>query len=312
MITIATIMADPSSHSPRLTLQELQTHLQQVKDGSHSLNADLLENFRFFGTPKLSLQESQALAIQLYQLLPSLREDPTPVNELLQALLEPWPLDVVLLIEPPVDFAAGLDLFAKPFHSLTLSLLEKGIADIASARRLATTQPEVFSALLKLWFCTDESGVAEKVGFIVFGLLKADRELDGSGILPSASDDPAGLASDNPIWRRIFRDPDVYGLFYATTDLKTQSDMSKNQKTIAQARLMEFIPKLAALDWSAALESHLSDVESVHGLKRGQEGLLHFAAVHMVDVKGDVLMHRSLINYFADLLQSCSEPYAGR
>ncbi|KAF2097015.1 hypothetical protein NA57DRAFT_77266 [Rhizodiscina lignyota] len=292
----------------RTSSQQLQAHLDQVKDGSHSLNTDLLEEFRVFGVPHLSLQDSQQLAVQLYQLLPLLREDPTPVNDLLQTLLEPWPLDIVLQIEPPVDFAAGLDLRAKPFHSLTLSLLEKGISDIASARRLAATQPEVFSSLLKLWLGTDESGVAQKAGLIVFGLLKADKELDGSGILPSADDD---LAADNPIWRRIFRDPNVYGLLYSTMDLKKQSNMSKNQRTLAQARLMEFLPKLGALDWNAAVESHLPDVESTHGLKAGQEGLLHFAAIHMVDVKGDVLMHRSLINFFADLIQNCSDSYTG-
>lgn len=305
-------MAQTTYSERQLTLQTLQTHLGHVKNGEHSLNADLLDEFRLFGVPRLSIQDSQALAVQLYQLLPSLREDPTPVNALLQALLEPWPLDTVLQIEPPVDFAAGLDLGAKPFHSLTLSLLEKGISDIASARRLATTQPEVFSSLLKLWLETDETGIADKAGLIVFGMLKADKELDGSGILPPPGDDTSTLAADNPIWRRIFRDPTVYGLFYSRTDLNVQSDMSKNQRTIAQARVMEFLQKLGAVDWTAAVESHLPDVESAHGLKAGQEGLLHHAAIHMVDVKGDVLMHRSLITFFGDLLQSCSEPFAGR
>lgn len=294
-------------------LDQLTSHLEQVRKGAQALNTDLLDSFRITSLSQLSPEQSQNLTVQLYQLLPLLRDDPTHVCQLLEALLEPWPLHVILQIEPPVDFAAGLDLHAGPFNTLTISLLEKGIADIASARRLATSRPAIFAALLRLWLCTDDAGVATRAGVVIEGLLKADRELDGSGLLPQPDEDPAGLAADNPVWRRVFRDPDVYGVLFASTDLahKEDANLTKAQITIAQARLMDFLPKLATMDWNAAVKSHVLDVEIAHGLNAG-EGLIHYAAINMVDVEGDVLMHRSLINFYGDLLRSHGDSYPGR
>lgn len=286
-----------------LDYNTLQAHLQQVAQGSNSIDIRLFDEFRRLGLVNtLSIQERGALAVQLYQLLPSLQHDPTPINELLEALLHAYPLDGILQIDPPVDFAAGLDVHATPFHSLTLSLLAKGETDIAPARRLATTQPDVFAALLRLWLCVEDTGTADKAYSVVLGLLKADRELDGSGILPSASADPTGIGSDNPIWKRIFRDPDVYSIMYSATSLQDSTiRMSKSRRTIAQARLLQLIPELGQLDWNAATGSHIPQVEADHGLKHGQ-GLLEYAAVRMVDISGDVLMHRSLIDFFGNLL----------
>lgn len=292
--------------------EQLTDHLEQVKQGAQALNLDLLDKFRLVYLRQLNPEQSQELAVKLYQLLPQLQQDPTQICQFLETLLEPWPLSTILQIEPPVDFVAGLDVNAGPFNLLTLSLLEKGVTDIASARRLATTQPAIFTALLKLWLGTEDAGVAARADSIVYGLLKADRDLEGSGLLPQPDEDPAGLTADNPVWRRIFRDPDVYAVLYTSTDLKHRdaSGLSKGQVTIAQARLMEFLPRFSAMDWSAAVKSHISSVEQRHGLPPGQ-GLVYYASVLMVDIKGDVLLHRSLISFFADLLYSHSQSFSG-
>lgn len=291
------------------------SHLADVVQGTASLNRDTVDHFRRLlpASPGISKQERVGLALKLYEVLPAIHDDPTPINELIQALLEGCPLEDILQIEPPIDLAAGLDVRAKPFNLLALSILAKGLLDIAPARRLAATRPEIFSALVRLWFLTEDAAVATACQTVLWGLLKADRELDGSGILPSQPDDPTGLSSpaDSPIWKRIFRDPDIYAILYDATSLKDSTfAMSKSQRTLAQARLMDLLSNVGKLDWTALSGAHIPDIEARHGLGPDQ-GLLHYAALHMVDHKHDVLMHRSLINFFQELLAAfATDEYA--
>jgi hypothetical protein len=280
-------------------------HLDQVVRGDTSLDRNVVDSFRrLLPSISTSRQERVELALKLYGILPAINDDPTPINDLIEMLLDGCPLEDILQIQPPLDLAAGLDLRAAPFHLLTLSILAKGIQDIAPVRRLAATQPETFLALVRLWLCAQDTAVSTKCHQVLTGLLRADRALDGSGILPSKRDDPTGLSSlaDCPVWKRLFQDSEVYNVFYDATSLTISSiELSKNQRTLAQARLMDFLSLVGKLDWTVLTASHLPEVESRYGLER-EQGLLHYAALHMVDIKDDVLMHRNLIKFLQDVL----------
>jgi len=287
-------------------LEQLQVHLAQVQnDPATPLDKKLLETCELFLVPQISPESSQQLVGHLAQLLPTLQQDPTPVNKLLLKLLEPYPFSAVLQFDPPVDFAAGLDLAALPFNHLALSLLDKATVEASSARRLATSQPAVFVALVRLWLCTEDTGVADKAGNVLYGLLKVDMvktvaEQRGDG----ASADSVGL--EGAVWRRVFRDKDVYGSVFSICSLESQQHetaLSKNRKTLAQARLLEWLPKVGALNWASISEKH----PTAEG-GQPEQSLLEFAAVHMVDYKGDVLMHRSLISFYSDLIRCCTQP----
>lgn len=105
------------------------------------------------------------------------------------------------------------------------------------------------------------------------------------------------------MWRRMFGDRDVYRLFFSIPSLKDKTGtLGKKEKSIAQARLMAFIPRIGQLDWNYVLRSHHEDVEREFGLQVGNEGLLDFVALHLVDYKNDVLIHMNLLQFFADLL----------
>ncbi len=286
-------MADQEDLVPRL-----QAHLQQVHDApSTPLDQKLLDTASYIYGADLDPETAQRLILQIYQLLPTLQQDPSPVNRLLSKLLEPVPLSDILSFEPSVDIVAGLDLAAQPFNLLTLSLLEK--ADATSAQRLATSQPRVFVSLARLWLATEDEAVADTAGRVILHLLRVDKEVS----------ETAGW--DGAVWKRIFRDRDVYGQLYAICHLQSKEPilLSKSRKTIAQARLLDWLPAVGAMDWTSITQSYHPAIESSYGLNPGYEGLLDFASLHMVDFKSDVLMHRSLINFYKTLITTITGGY---
>lgn len=271
-------------------LQNLRLHLQNVQDDpSTALDEKLLDTAIYALIPTLTPQDVQSLVLQIYQLLPNLHQDPSPVVRLLHRLLEPIPLSAILSLEPPVDFVSGLQVAATPFNNLTLSLLEK--ADGNAARTLASAHPQLFIALVELWLSTQDEGVADKAGKVLIHLLRVD--------LPDAG----GL--DGSVWKRVFGDKDVYERLFAITDMKTGRDTSlnKSRKTIAQARLLDWLPEVGKLNWSAISQSYHPEIETAYKLPDGRTSLLHYAISYMVDYKSDVLMHRTLMAAYENLLK---------
>lgn len=274
-------------------LERLQAHLQQLHDApaTTSIDEKLFDTAGYVLLPTLTADTIQELILQLYRLLPTLQQDPTPAVRLLTKLLHPVPLSSILSLEPPVDLVAGLNVDAAPFNSLTLSLLEK--AETNTARRLASTYQPLFIALVTLWLSTPEEGIADRASKVLLSLLRVDRQ------------DSDTVGWDGPVWKRIFRDKDVYDRIFALTDLKSRKDtsLSKNRKTIAQARLMDWLPAVGKMDWASITQSYHPEIESSYGMPTGEQSLLDYTASYMVDVKDDVLMHRSLISFFSNLLQ---------
>ena len=267
-------------------LRRVREHLAEVSEKPQTpLDADLLRiaAYDLPGPAKdsFSLQSRQLLIIQLYQLLPTLQQSPEPLVHLLSRLLQDIRLSAILDLDPPVDFVAGLDLDSKAYHSLTLSLLEK--VDKESAERLATNHRPVFDSLVKLWLCVEDAGIASRAHSVLLHLLKQGGDL---------------------VFKRMFRDKDVYELLYALCSAQSPQEpirLSKTRKTIAQARLLDWLPEVASLNWDVVVHNHHPEVEALYGLKSG-EGLLDFAALRMVDYEEDVLMGRTLINFFTSLL----------
>ncbi|KAK5128293.1 hypothetical protein LTR85_002960 [Meristemomyces frigidus] len=196
-----------------------------------------------------------------------------------------------------IPFKDGLAAgeYMTPFNKLMLALLEKATGSAVDAAH-AASMLETMQALVRLWLCTSDTGIATQASVLLLDLLKVDApvadEANGGGV-------PAG--GQGLVWKRIFGDRDVYNVFFEACSLTSKSEMSKSQKTIAQARLMEWLPKVGAMNWGAVAKSHHQDVESKYGV---QGGLLDFAALKMADFKDDVLMHRCLVDFFSDLLSS--------
>ncbi|TKA31992.1 hypothetical protein B0A50_01237 [Salinomyces thailandicus] len=185
---------------------------------------------------------------------------------------------------------AGEDML--PFNRLMLSLLEKATASAADAAH-AASMLDTMQAVVKLWLSTSDTGVATQAGKLLHDLLEVD--------VPKQDSAGAPVGAQGLVWRRIFGDRDVYAVFFEMCSLESENGMSKNTKTIAQARLLELLPKLGAMHWTAVANSHHRDIEAKYDLAP-EAGLLDFAALKMVDYKDDVLMHRCLIDFFSELL----------
>ena len=287
--------------STQPVLERLQAHISAVEASpTIPLEQRLFDEAELVLPNRLAAEELLSLVRQLSMLLPQLQKDPTPAVNLLMKLLGGFSFADILAFDPPVDFEAGLQLgeHMSAFNRLILFLLRKATANASDAATVAS-QPAVMLALVRLWLCTSDTGVASLSSSLLLDLLRVDQEIvtDPDAHLPAGGQ---GL-----VWKRLFGDRDVYAIFFEACALTGPSElqMSKNQRTLAQARLLEWMPKVGALDWRTISRSHHTEIESQYG-----GTLLQFAAQHMVDHKGDVLMHQCLIAFFSDLLVATRPP----
>lgn len=288
--------------SPPAILSELSIHLQKIEqEPTTPLDTELLEKAELFtSTPDYRSQvwkETQPLFLQIASLLPKLEQDPSPLTHFITKLAEPYRFEDI----KDVEFEIGLDLQATPFHGLLLTLLGKAKANSVDSQALAN-RPTVMLAIVRLWLCTQDTGVATQAEDLLTSLLEVSK--NEPALVPAQ--DPSHTYGAGPMWRRLFSDRDITSLYYGYTSLKQLNQppspqLSKRDKTIAQARLLSWLPRVGQLDWNAIVSSHGMDVEREVGLREGQ-GLLHYAALKMVDTADDVLMHMTLINFFSVLI----------
>lgn len=250
----------------------------------------------------INQQETFTLVQQLSALLQGIQQNPTPAVNLLIRLLNPFAFSDVLAFDPPVNFATGLDVgfdapegVMLPFNRLMLALLEKATRSSSDAATVAA-KPEVLQALVRLWLCSADTGVATTASKLLIDLLRVDREVFDH------PDQHVPGGGQGLVWKRIFGDRNVYSTFFEACGTGSSAfKLSRNQRSLAQARLLEWLPAVARMDWSAVSKSHHADVEVASGLEEGA-GLLDFAALQMVDFEDDVLMYRCLIDFYSDLL----------
>jgi hypothetical protein len=283
-------------------LDDLSTHLHAVEsDPATQLDTELLEQCELFtSTPQYRNQiwkDTQKLFLQIAALLPQLQQDPSPLIHFIIKLATPYRFEDI----KDVDFEVALDLQAAPFHGLILTLLEKATASSADTQALAT-RPGVVASIVRLWLCTQDAGVATQAEDLLVALLKASKNEPVS----IGSEDGGHTHGSGPMWRRLLNDQDIRSLYYYHTSLKTLPSpplpvLSKRDKTIAQARLLSWLPRVGALHWDSLVTPHTMNVEGEVGLSHDQ-GLLHYATLKMVDTEDDMLMHMTLINFFSELI----------
>ena len=239
-------------------------------------------------------RQRDILLNQLSDLLPTLQQDPTPVINLINVLVLPTTYDFtrVLAIRPAVDFAAGFSSPSTSINLAVLSLLEKATyrkSDID----IVAGKADVVAALIKLWLCTQDTAVAGRAQDVIARLLLADEE--------EKSMSNSGIMDEGLMWRRILRDKDIYCSIFSICSLSTagqEGPLSRMEKTISQARLLDLLLKIDSIP---VRTSQIPEIEQRFGIDNG--GLLHFAALRMVDYKDDVLMHMTLIDFYANYLR---------
>lgn len=233
---------------------------------------------------------------QLSELIPTLEQDPSPVTNLIELLTRPWSYTFsrVLNIKPKVDFASGLSTSSTPINLITLHLVQKASQNKADAGLVAASI-DTMAALFKLWLSTPDTAVAQRALTVISALLHAD------GVQLQSEPFHQSL-----VWRRVFRDRDIYGLMFSICSLNSageEGQLNERKKTVAQARLLDL---LLQIDCELVRSSQIPEIETRYGVKRG--GIMEFATVHMVNYKDDIIMHTTLIDFFADLIHTGSQP----
>lgn len=165
-------------------------------------------------------------------------------------------------------------------------------------------------AFIRAWLSTPEVEVGERATTTLGDLLMVDcdrrsaseiemtmKGLDISSKVPTGQ----GL-----LWRRIFQDREIYEAIFSMCSLQATGTihLEERQKSLAQARLLRILPRLASLDFKTITRTHFPDVEQA--FKVEQPGLLYFASIDMVDKEGDLLMHITLVDFFVEFLQTMS------
>ena len=271
----------------------VRQHLARVSEEPRTpLDMKLLDNF-----PRQKLQRAtwEGILRQSIMILPQLQQEPAPLTALIDILIRPEEVSFasIMALLVPLDIVTALDIRASSSVNLViLNTLAK--AKMPSEVDNIASMPEVVFGLIRLWLCTPHTAVAQKAHETIIHLLlistSQDEEHDSLGALPDK----------HLIWRRIFRDQDVYGLIFSTCSLVTPGDpdlFSKRDKTTAQARLLALLPEIS-LD--TIQKTQIAEVEKQYGVK--ENGLLEFAALHMVDYEEDFLMHITLIDFFTKFL----------
>lgn len=167
-------------------------------------------------------------------------------------------------------------------------------------------------SLIQAWLSTPHVEVGEKATRVLGNLLEVDCDHRSSAGLDTKMSG-LSISSGMPpgqglLWRRVFHDRDIYDSLFALCSSKTigtdPGQLDERQKSLAQARLLRILPRLAVLDFRSITRTHFPDVERTYGV--AQPGLLYFATVDMVNKSDDMLMHITLIDFFAEFLEMMS------
>ncbi len=260
---------------------------------------------------------------------------PAVVCALAGRLLGPVPFDAalglasedVLVAALSADAAAATSVLAMDVvhkaAALTVKPLPRRSAQAAANLARLAGMGALLEALVVRWLAAPAVEVGERGSRVLGDLLDMDcplpvpappaqlqqpgRHVNGSlsGIVSTAPPPPVLTTLRNApgrgvLWRRFLADGRAASLVAAAVVpvcRGTHPAVAGNahQQTIAQGRLLRLLPRLAAL--------HLAAVASPASAGGGSrtDSLLHFAALHMVDTS-DVLMHRSLVDFFEALV----------
>ena len=197
---------------------------------------------------------------------------------------------------------------------LAMAILEKAAKTPAEAAILAMMK-NVLTSFLTQWLSAPQVEVGEKGSRVLGDLLDIDcdtRPQDGLSLngMEIAVRNPPGQGL---MWRRIFHDRDIYALILSFCSPRPHPSpdnsypdpslprLTDQQRTLAQGRLLRVLPRLAALNLAVLTRSDFPDINQTYAGVNGEFGLLHFAALHMIDNE-DTLMHLNLIDFFEALL----------
>ncbi|KAK3688641.1 hypothetical protein B0T22DRAFT_160263 [Podospora appendiculata] len=299
---------------PITGLDELNKHLDDlVDDPSIPLNAKLFDDVELQLTGSNIPPLIGRLLPKLTTILKQYTQDPAILASLAIKLLGPVSFTQILTLASEESLVQALDSPAPAANLLAMTVVHKAAASPADAAILSV-MTSLIAAFLRRWLAAPQVEVGHKGAKVLGDVLDIDCELPPPPPSPTTTPQTDLVLRKSPgqgkMWRRIFNDKAMYTLLLdlcAGRHVDTHGDA--HQLSLAQARILGLLPRLAALNFPAVSRSDFTAPTPVHftngqgdsapafTILRPGEGLLQFAALRMVD-KSDVLMHLSLVDFF--------------
>ncbi|KAL3420065.1 hypothetical protein PVAG01_08564 [Phlyctema vagabunda] len=300
---------------PIAGLDDLDQHLNELlaTPDETTLNAKLFDDVELQLTEHNISPLIPRLLPKLTEILTTYQKDPEVLVSLAIKLLQPVPFTQVLTLASETSLIQALRSPAPSANILAITVIAKA-ARSPSDTAILSIMKNVVENFLKTWLSTPYVEVGEKATNALADLLRVDFDRRSAAELELRmngmeidSNKPSGQGL---LWRRIFQDKEIYELLFSLCSFQNmgtgEGQLDERQKSLAQARLLRILPRLAALDFATLSHSHFPDIEERYGMEGEQRSLLYFAAENMVD-KEDLLMHITLIDFFAEFLEKMSD-----
>ncbi|KAI0481995.1 hypothetical protein GGR56DRAFT_164541 [Xylariaceae sp. FL0804] len=287
-------------------LDELDKHLDEL-----IADPTLVPNVKLFDDVELQLTDANTppliprLLPKITEILKSIQQDPAVLCGLAVKLLRPLDFTQVLSLASEDAIIRALRSPAPSANLLAMAILEKAANSPGDAAILAAMSNLVTSFLTQ-WLSAPQVEVGEKGSKVLGDLLDVDCDtrppeglsLSGMEIMVRK---PPGQGF---MWRRLFHDRDTYGLLLSLCRVgphqNADGGLTEQQVSLAQGRLLRVLPRLAALNFGAVTRNSFPELNQRYA-NFDSGGLLHFAALHMID-RDDALMHLSLVDFFEALV----------
>ena len=294
--------------------REAFTHLSNVQQQPETikLNDDLLKRLE----RSLDTSTPQNLLWKLLQtgeaLLQTLQQDPRPLTRVLERTVQLIPFDELKTSITSTKLEKGLDSSSIPVQLLCLAYLTKA-SDTPSGAAFVAASSSLVQQLFNVWLSVESTEVSERALECIVALLAVDSPKSSTVVF--ANNRTGEARGQGLMWRRVFQDPDVYALMFLWTSFIHDPyglDAKDGDKrvTISQGRLLDFLARIAELDWAAITSSSLPDVEVGFFKERPTTqpygGLLKWAASDMID-SNDLLMEVLRQDFFVKLLHVVEE-----
>jgi hypothetical protein len=249
----------------------------------------------------------------LTQILTTNKNDPTVVSELALKLLKPVSFTQALTLASEDVLVQALQSPSPSTNILAIAVLEKA-ARAPGDTAILSVMRRVVGTFLRTWLSTPHVEVGERATKALGDLLSMDSDHRRAATYDSmmhgmeiSSQTPPGQGL---LWRRLFHDREIYHSLFDLCSFKTAGTgeglLDVRQKSLAEARLLQILPRLVALNFKAVTTTNFPDIEQQFGMREGEDGILWFAATDMVNKEEDMLMHIMVIDFFPALLKVMS------
>ncbi|KAI1163811.1 hypothetical protein F5B18DRAFT_618311 [Nemania serpens] len=286
---------------------DLENHLDQlVIDPTLPLDHKLFDDVELQITDANVLPLIPRLLPKITDILKRYQRDPAVLCSLATKLLGPLSFTQVMSLASEEALLQALRSPAPSANLLAMTILAKAAESPSDAAILAAMK-DIITSFLTQWLSAPEVEVGEKGARVLGDLLDIDSEArPPQGLVVSGVE----IAARKPqgqgfVWRRIFHDRDVYRLILSLCSSGphqgAEAGLSSQQLSLAQGRLLRILPRLSALNFAALTKTDFPELHQRYGDAEASGGLLHFAALHMID-RADLLIHLSLVDFFETFL----------